>query len=62
MRQATDDWVGTIGIAFQHLADLDDDGGVGPGGAVFAVRGINANGSFIGRRSSRTIRSTGGGS
>lgn len=47
MRQATDDWVGTIGIAFQHLADLDDDGGVGPGGAVFAVRGINANGSFI---------------
>jgi hypothetical protein len=47
MTQATGDWMNTAGVAFQHLANLDNDGGVGPGGAVFAVREINANGNFI---------------
>jgi hypothetical protein len=47
MSQATNAWTDTAGVAFQHLANLDNDGGVGPGGAVFAVREINANGSFI---------------
>lgn len=46
--QATTDWERLCGVDFQYLEELDAASNSSiPAGAVFVVRGINANGSFI---------------
>jgi hypothetical protein len=47
MKAATKEWMDTCGVEFEHMAELDAQAGVGPAGALFAVREIDAGGSFI---------------
>lgn len=47
LRRATDNWEETCGVVFRHAEELDSLPGIGANGAVFTVRYINANGSFI---------------
>ena len=47
MKKATEAWETTCGVTFQHRVDLDTAPGVDPAGMLFAVREINASGSFI---------------
>lgn len=47
MRAATQAWEDTCGIAFEHRQHLDSAPGTDAAGALFAVRQIDAGGSFI---------------
>jgi hypothetical protein len=47
MQKATGAWEDTCGIKFEHQQALDARPGADPAGAIFSVREIDANGSFI---------------
>lgn len=47
MQIATREWEETCGVKFEYREDLDSATGVGPAGALFAVRSIDAGGAFI---------------
>ena len=47
MKLATEAWESTCGVEFEHKQNLDKKPGTGPGGAIFSVRFIDAQGTFI---------------
>jgi hypothetical protein len=47
MRAACLEWERTCGVDFKHRVELDTKAGVGPEGALFVVREIDAGGEFI---------------
>ena len=47
MAKAAKAWENSCGVAFEHLAELDDSPTVNPEGVVFTVRLLDAGGAFL---------------